>query len=290
MRYESRRRNYLLFAERVRASPGVRLLTIECAFGDGPFELDAAEASIQVRAEKPLWIKENLLNLGWARVDTPYIAWIDNDVIFQDPAWGEQTVAALRDYALIQPWSSVHFLDPDGQDLGNGVGAFCKVHQHGYVPFCRGRCCHTGFAWAARREVLEKTEGLLEELIVGGADHLMAAALFGHDRALWMRWTGADAGAYPERLEAWCRTFRAAVGQDIAYLRGDIHHLFHGKLGNRKYVTRHAITTAHGFDAAVHLRKNADGVNQIVGLPGLCDDLQDYFQGRQEDAPQISEA
>jgi hypothetical protein len=280
-RYHSRRRNYLTFADHVRASPGARLLTVECAFGGEPFELDADDGMLQVRAEHPLWIKENLLNLGLARVDTPYVAWIDGDVLFQRADWVEQTIAALGTWRVIQPWSRVYMLDAVGGSMDEGVSSFARVHRDSYNGRCRAGCCHTGYAWAARREVLEAAGGWIEELILGGADHLMAAAIFGLDRALW---TSAIPGGYPPRVEAWCRSFASAVERQIGYVDGDLHHLFHGKPVHRQYRTRHAIPPQYGYDPARHLRKNADGVNQIVDLPGLCDHVCRYFHERREDA------
>jgi hypothetical protein len=282
-RYRTRTGNDHRFAQHMRATPGVRLVTVECAFGNDAFELDADDAAVQVRAEHPLWVKENLLNLGWARADTPYIAWIDNDIIFQERDWAARTIAALRDHLLVQPWSRVYSLDADGRRMGSGRTAFCRVHHAGFDGFCQNGCCHTGYAWAARREVFEATGGLLEHLIVGGADYLMTMALFDYDRALWRIWRDHDSAVYPSRIDAWCRKYAAAVGRRIGYADGDIHHLFHGSPVQRQYVSRHALTAVSGFDADVHLCKNADGVNQIVGLPVLCGQIREYFQDRQED-------
>jgi len=264
----------------MRATPGVRLLTVECAFGGTPFELGCGDAILQVRAAHPLWLKENLLNIGWARVDTPYVAWIDGDVLFRRSDWANEAIAVLHDHSLIQPWSSAYNVDKSGQPTGAPASSFAKVHQHGYAGACGARCCHTGYAWAARREVLEATHGLLEDLIVGGADHLMAAALFNRDRDVW---TSFSMGPYPERVNAWCRNYADAVKQNIGHVDGDIHHLFHGNLIDRQYGARHAMTAKHGFDASVHLRKNADGVNQIVDLPELGGEVREYFQNRRED-------
>jgi hypothetical protein len=130
-RYQSRKRNYDVFAARMRATPGVRLLTIECAFSGQPFELEPDAATIQVRAEHPLWIKENLLNLGLARVETPYVAWVDGDILFQNRDWAAQTAAALRTANIVQPWSAIYLLDADGQKMDAGVPSFCRVHRNG---------------------------------------------------------------------------------------------------------------------------------------------------------------
>lgn len=277
--YVSRKRNYETFVRQLRACRGARLVTVECAFGSGAFELAGGRDTIQVRAEHPLWIKENLLNIGLSRIETPYVAWVDGDVLFQNVDWVRQTVAALRTYCVVQPWSTVYCLDAEGRK-GTGLPAFCRIHQAQYTGRCRPGCCHTGYAWAARREVLAAVGGFLDELILGGGDHLMAVAIFDLDRELW---ANAIGGEYRRRIDGWCRRFSAAVERRIGYVDGELHHLFHGSLHDRAYGARHAIPARYGYDPVVHLRKNADGVNQLAGPPGLGEEVRSYFSARQED-------
>jgi hypothetical protein len=276
-RYHSRQRNYARFARHVRSFAGVRLLTVECAFGRDPFALDDGEAAIRVRAEHPLWVKENLLNLGLARVESPFVAWVDGDVLFQNPRWAEQTIAALHEYRVVQPWSTVYCLDSEGRKMDAGTPAFCQVHQRHYD---RDLICHAGYAWAARRDVLEATGGFLEEVILGGADHLMSRAIWDADPGVWPT---VVSGPYRDCVNAWCRRFSAAVQRSIGYVDGDIHHLFHGKHRDRRYGERHQLPMRYGYDPARHLRKNADGVNQLVDLPQFCAAIREYFTARHED-------
>jgi hypothetical protein len=277
--YVARRRNYARFAEHMRGFAGVRLLTVECAFGGRAFELERCDAAIQVRAEHPLWNKENLVNLGLRLVETPFVAWVDCDVLFQNRYWVDQSVAALQTYHVIQPWSTVHWLDSEGRKDG-WMPSFCRVfHRRGYDP---RQPSHEGFAWAARREVLEATGGLLEEAILGGADTIMSRAIFDADAGMWPR---LISGTYRERVNAWCRKCSAAVHQNIGYVEGEIHHLFHGEPVHRQYDARHRLPPMHGYDPNMHLKKNADGVIQLVGLPALRDSIGKYFGDRLEDGP-----
>jgi len=277
--FRARRANYAAFAAHMQSFPAVRLVTVECAFGDSPFELEAGAGVIQVRAEHPIWISENLYNIGLSRTDSPYVAWIDCDLLFQNPHWAEQTIEALQTYHVIQPWSTVYCLDSDGRKMDEGMGAFCRIHQHGEFD-CKG-ICHAGYAWAIRRQVLEAAGGLLEDLVLGGADELMSRAIFDADRRSFPT---VITGPYRACVDAWCRRFSAAVQRSVGYNDGDIHHLFHGHLADRQYFPRHFIPQSHGFDPAIHLRRNADGVVQLIDQPAMCDRIRTYFEARQEDS------
>src|SRR5579883_2017119 len=76
--YQTRRNNYEIFAHTIRRS-GLPLLTIECAFGDQPFNLPERTDVIKVRSHSIIWQKERLLNLGvsWLPSSCRYVAWLD---------------------------------------------------------------------------------------------------------------------------------------------------------------------------------------------------------------------
>ena len=48
--YRSRRRNYDLFARALRRS-GIPLLTVECAFGEEPYDLEESPETVRVRSQ-----------------------------------------------------------------------------------------------------------------------------------------------------------------------------------------------------------------------------------------------
>ncbi len=70
---------------------------------------------IQVRYDKPLWLKESLLNIALKRLpqDAQYVAWIDADVSFHNPDYIAQTIQKLQDHDVIQMFSLMVDLDSD---------------------------------------------------------------------------------------------------------------------------------------------------------------------------------
>ena len=106
IRWASRERLYRDFASHMLES-GVHLTTVECAYGDRPFALTDIPGvnHIPVRARSLLWTKENLLNIGIARLpaDWKYEAWVDADIHFRKPGWAAETIEALQQYDIVQP-------------------------------------------------------------------------------------------------------------------------------------------------------------------------------------------
>ena len=72
---------------------GANLLVVELAFGDEEFELEPGENILQLRGGGVMWQKERLLNIAIEQLpaDCTKVAWLDNDLIFDDPRWLERT-------------------------------------------------------------------------------------------------------------------------------------------------------------------------------------------------------
>jgi hypothetical protein len=128
LRWASRIAFYRAFEEHM-LDTGVALTVVECAHGDRPFEIDPRPGvrHIGVRAKSLVWNKENLLNLAIARLpdDWRYVAWIDADIRFRKPGWAAETVHALQQYDIVQPWSDCYDLGPNDD------------HLHTHRSFCR---------------------------------------------------------------------------------------------------------------------------------------------------------
>ncbi len=121
VRYRSRWRLYERFAAQMERA-GVRLLTVELAYGERPFEVTkpGRRDPVQLRSRSELWSKENLLNIGFAHLPEGwrYAAWIDADVEFQNPDWAGKTVERLQLFDALQLFSHAVDLDPEHQVLG----------------------------------------------------------------------------------------------------------------------------------------------------------------------------
>ena len=283
--WNSRLRLYRDFEQHMLSS-GVRLTTVECAYGHRSFEFGGNPniTHVPVRAKTLVWTKENLINLGIARLpeDWEYVAWIDADIRFRRRDWAAATVFALQQYDVVQPWSDCYDLGPNGEHM-QVHRSFCRQYIErqplGPGPYA---FAHPGFAWAATRSALEGLGGLIDTAALGAGDHHMALALVGQVRASLP--SGISDG-YSRPLREWQARADRFIAGNLGFVPGTVEHFWHGAKAKRRYVDRWRILVQHHFDPLSDLKKNVFGVFELSGnKPGLQRDIDAYLRGRDEDA------
>lgn len=295
MSFNTRRTLTAAFEQQMQQA-GAQFVLVECALGEMPFEVTSADnpGHLQVRCSSVIWNKENLINLGIRRALDLYpnisnIGWFDADIVFRNPHWLPETVRALQRYKVIQPWSDVYDLGPNGVHM-NHFKSFCHQFYH-RKPYCgtqRGHYeyWHSGYAWAARRDTLERLGGLFELAVLGAGDHHMAMAMVGKAKDSIH---GGAPESYAKHVLAWQDLATAHVGTQIGYVPGTIEHSWHGRKIDRKYWDRWDIINRHQVDPTVDAKKNLQGVLEIAGnKPEFRHDVDAYFRARNEDANTIS--
>ena len=288
IRWQSRIRLYREFEQHMLDS-GVRLTTVECAYGDRSYELAANPhiRHVPVRSKTLVWNKECMINRGIAHLpaDWKYVAWIDADVIFRKANWAVETIHALQLYDVVQPWSDCYDLGPADEHLQTHR-SFCRLYKEGKPITPSGAAgyefAHPGYAWAATRPALECLGGLLDTAALGAADHHMALALIGRAGESL---PGAIHPNYRRTVMRWQeRAMQHACG-NIGYVPGSIEHRWHGSKDLRKYVDRWSILLKHGYDPLEDLKRNTSGLLELAGnKPALHRDIEAYFRQRNEDA------
>jgi len=147
---------------------------------------------------------------------------------------------------------------------------------------------HPGFAWAARREAIDKLGGLIDFAILGAADRHMAHALIGRVKDTFYHDINEN---YKRALLIWEDRANRYIRRNIGYLPGLILHRWHGKKGNRNYKQRWNILLKHNFDPELDLKKDWQGLHQLTERSiGLRDDLRAYFRMRNEDSIDLDES
>ncbi|HVN84497.1 MAG TPA: hypothetical protein VMW17_06585 [Candidatus Binatia bacterium] len=285
--FRTRRETYDRFAQSIRGS-GLNLLTVECAFGDADFTLPPGPGCMRVRSRDVMWQKERLINLAVASLPTSVrkVAWLDCDVLFSNSDWAIQTAALLDTFPIVQTFKTAIRL-PRSHTSYRGLGevwsgfawvsavvpeVFAKDYaQHG----------HTGFGWAARRDLLDR-HGLYDACISGSGDHLMAHAMRGD--------LSMKCGLFPtspklrEHFRQWAKAFHADVSGQIGSTPGTLLHLWHGDTKDRRYIDRHEQLVNLDFDPAADLRIGRDGLWEWASdKPEFRRWMRDYFESRKED-------
>lgn len=293
-RYRRRLANYRVF----RAGLGLPLATIELSF-DGKFQLQASDADmlVQIRGRDVMWQKERLLNhlLPLLPDACREVVALDCDLVFPRSDWVAQVSAALCGTALVQPFRRVWHLPPDAapdhaethrglvaEALASAIAAGQSAHEVLGRAMDRNHGAPTpGFAWAATRDLLER-HGFYDACIVGGGDTALASAAFGvWEHAMQIHCLNRR---QRERYSAWAETFHREVRGSVTCLDGELFHLWHGTLADRRSRQRHQGLGAFAFDPGQDLMIAESGCWQWASdKPELHAYVRDYFFSRKED-------
>lgn len=289
--FRNRLDNYRIFRERLN----VPLVTVELGYGDG-FALRPADAEIliQLPGRDVMWQKERLLNLAVEAVprECRKIAWLDCDIVFENDDWSKQAIRRLDEVKLVQLFSRCVRLaqhaspeHPDGNVSTSVVSEWLDRQTSGEV-FNRRQACkrrgRSGFAWAARRDLLE-THRLYDAAILGSGDVLLVDAALGVTA-----WGPESALVNPRQRDhyrAWARAFHECVAKRVDVIDSCVYHLWHGDLRNRNYDGRYIGFQPFAFDPAVDLAFDENRCWKWNSeKPEMHQYARDYFDSRREDA------
>jgi hypothetical protein len=269
----------------------VPLWTIEAALEGDDFTIPESDKIVRVRlpAEGWLWQKERLLNILLRQLPSQItkVAWIDCDLLFHHPQWRTLAEQALDTWSVVQLFDYALWLGPNDEVLTwNGVAdkrpSLASVAYHFPDKGPNFRIGATGFAWAARRELLER-HGFYEKDVTGGGDAAMAVAFYG-----WLdHWyiQHGTAGMQADARE-YAKKFYSDVRGSVGYLPCSISHLWHGSLNDRAYLRRRERLGELGFDPRTDIEDDpqtgllrwSESVN-----PELRSWVKSYFRDRRED-------
>jgi hypothetical protein len=123
-------------------SAGIKLITVEQAFGDRSFMVTEAgnPMHLQCRTVEELWHKENMINMGFAHAmrmsPAPReLAWIDADCrpARHPKEWFEETWHYLQHFEIVQMWSQMVDVDHTGVIARGPWSSFMADYaRHGY--------------------------------------------------------------------------------------------------------------------------------------------------------------
>jgi hypothetical protein len=287
-RYRSRYHLYRQFEKHI-TDAGAVLYTVEASFGEREFEVTQPDhpRHLQLRTNHELWHKENLINLGVARLpsDWKYVAWIDADVLFARPDIVEETIHQLQHTPLVQMFSHALDLGPNKEPLGRFVGFAANWTAGSPVADLEQYSVwHSGFAWACRRDAWDALGGLIDFAIVGSADRYMGCALIGEIEKALNTNIIKTCPTYAEWCYEWQDRAERYIKRNVGLVDGLLLHYYHGSKRNRGYMTRAKILWENAFDPSKDIKRDWQGLWQLTDQkPQLRDQLRAYFRSRSED-------
>jgi hypothetical protein len=266
----------------------------------GRFELhrDDADIMVQLSDGDVMWQKERLLNtaLRYLPNDCDIIAWLDCDVVFGDDKWPARARSALDSYRLVQlfgercdifPWYDFNLSDICAGAPSRGykiaTGRYRIEREYREAGILVSDYSVPGYAWAARRDLLQK-HGLYDARIVGSGDlAILSAAMGEFDH---YRKSHAMNARQIQHFRDWADPFFAEVAGNVGYIEGHIFHLWHGDRKDRRYETRQQSALKAGFDPFTDIAVAPSGCwRWNTDKPQLHRELRDYFASRNEDCP-----
>lgn len=249
-----------------------RVWSAELSF-DGEFHTNPT-FSLQGDRANLCWQKEAMINLVIRQLPPhiQYVAWIDQDLIFDNPRWAEQAVYLLQNgHCAVQLFRSMRLTDAAGKIARTIPGNAAKAaagDAYGGAP---------GFAWAARRDFLERVGYLVDNNIVGGGDQLFAAAVLNQQP----RHLHRHPPAIMHHNMDWWQRVRADMTHhrlQASYVPGSPIHLFHGERKDRQYVERQQLIQDLKSEEVL---RNENGL--IICPERLRKPIAGFFARRQDD-------
>jgi hypothetical protein len=276
----------------------VPLITIELSF-NGTFELNKSDADrlVQISGGAVVWQKERLLNLALEHLpaDCDAVAWIDCDVLFDDPSWVADAERELQDNIMVQLFSRFVDLEPSQHAIPDsyehaGRGLIYEIEQQGIDALERRTLYgwgHTrrevspGLAWSIRRDVIDQLK-FYDAMIMGAADRMILHAAYG--RFSTAPETVPITDQHLQHYNQWAHRFNLAVQGNVGYIPHTIYHLWHGEIPNRGYWHRHKQLQQLEFDPDRDLRIGENGAwSWARPRPDIEAYAASYFPSRKED-------
>ncbi len=264
--------------ERFRAAfHGCDLFVVEAGYG-GRFDTDA-DFRIEATEEQVLWQKERMIRLATSWLPDRYdrVVWIDADLLFLSADWAGSTAELLDDCVFVQPFQRVHLTDRRGRLAHAQPSAVQSLADSGSLD---GVAFAPGFAWAGRREVVER-HGIAEFDVIGGGDNELLNALIGRWNTLQARRMNRT---WRRHWLEWGRQLWEDVRGRVGVVAGDLVHLWHGTRQDRRYVGRYRFLSGHDYDPSIDVRVAENGLLEWASdKPGMHADVRRYFGLRRED-------
>lgn len=218
-----------------------------------------------------LWIKENLLNVAVAQLPRhcKYVAWLDCDIIFENQNIIADAKESLETNKIIQLFEHVIRLDFAGKEQSKHLSVG-SGYQKGMTMTDFKKNCHTGFAWAMKKETFFELGGLFEYAIAGGGDGMMTTFILETFDSMWKNVRTPYKRCAAKTASRW----KSVIAGKFGFAPGTIRHLWHGP----KFLQwKEKHETLKVFRPFIDIRKNAEGIFEWTNKNPILQDKIAYL-------------
>lgn len=264
---ELRKQNYIKF----RKNFAHDLLTVEVAKDESEFFIDDA-IQIVAKLENLLWQKERCFNIALENLpDTvDKIVWVDTDIIFHNKNWLEDLDKLLDEAPFAQPFERiVEFSNEYNHNLncsGYAKLVYDKIHYGSEIPISTA----PGIAWGCHTSIIPN--GFYDKHILGSNDVLQLYSWLGdifNTKLLQMpNCLILDFLEYYKNI--------SCDGKKIAYCKGVVEHLYHGKYNTRGYNSRNELLIDN-FNVA-DLKIDNNGLYKLNNIEKLNEIIEHFYK------------
>lgn len=246
------------------------VFTIELVYNGQKPEIPNA---FHVYSNSIMFHKENLYRILETKIPKQYkkLAFLDCDILFDDPSWYDKTSKLLNEYDVVQPFENAHWMDLTYTHIELTRKTVLEMKK----PMWDFNY-HPGFAWCMKRDWYNSV-GFFDYAISGSGDTLSTAA--------WLKKSfPRNFQSLPKALQSEYTKFLNKLCPKITYLKGiNVLHLYHGSRDNRQYAIRHKILEVN--QSVLDLIKvNSDGVFEWKNPTKWNPVFFEYFRSRRDDS------
>jgi hypothetical protein len=257
---------------------------------------DEVYKHIKVNLTDILWVKENLINIGFNSIsdEWEYGCWIDRDVVFTNPFWVGNSIEKLKYCDVLQPWVECLFLDEKYEKqkieksiMTGKILSYCystlaekklfktEINSDEFSSIIKTNYFkHSGQAWCINRKFYNTLGKIYDKGILGGFDGFLCSCLNKQNDYFYFK------NIIDLEREDYISKIKNAK---IDYVNGLILHNYHGKMENRNYNTRYDIFKKNKLDVNLHLTYDENKILKFTQEGKIFkSDIEKYFITRKE--------
>jgi hypothetical protein len=243
---------------------------------------------LKFKLKNIFWVKENLINLAINNLpkDWQFAVWIDRDVVFKTDSWVNESIEKLKQSDVIQPWNKLFYLNEDNK-TPNTNNPYLSIF---YTKSDKNQPCiaggHSGMGWGINRNFYNKIGKILDWLIIGGADRVLAFCCGIKDKEKLKLLPILQTDGMKKEISNYAQAFEN-VKYD--YVNATIHHHPHGDLRERGYRLRKYILNDNNFDPSKDIFYNSEGIIEFSEewANKASTQIEHFFRLRNEDGEGI---